>query len=366
MDAEQTAAFGARGHSVYVSTDLSRVPPSERPTGSCLQSPAVSARDEPSISEKGKVEQQQTSPDGQQVSAKFLGLHGEPDSNLHQPQEFLKKSILSSMDSNPSLETNATEGSILESKPSSTCEQQLEHTDGATCDFENDETASVASTSAVSRASRANLRRDKRKAAFRGRLTSYPAREETNTLENSPAEEPDAASPKSAVVEKRVAEPRRPPNAYQLFVIDTRPTLTGDTGENAKTLSALWSGMDEAIKKSYKKMAQDLMRSYDSDWANFKTASKASSSNDPAPLQRVTALESCNDIAIQCNIDIDDEGWQQKYNNLKERYDEMESVVLALSTELTAVRRMAGLENSDDESDSETSREDWSDEDTPN
>jgi len=51
----------------------------------------------------------------------------------------------------------------------------------------------------------------------------------------------------------------------------------------------------------------------------------------------------------------------------------MESVVLALSVELSAVKRMAGLENknSDDESDSETSLcqrieacEAWSDEDS--
>ena len=199
------------------------------------------------------------------------GRHGQLDSNLHQPREFQKKSILASLVSNPSLEMAASEGSILENNLSTTWGQQPKNTAGATCDIEFDDAASVASTSALSKASRTNLRRDKRKAALRV--------------------------------------------------------------------------------------------------CSAQTTSKASSSTDSAPPPRSDiVLESGNEIAIQCNLGDD---WQLKYDNLKAKYDEMESVVLALSVELSAVKRMAGFANSDDESDSESSLrqrietcEAWSDEDS--
>lgn len=73
------------------------------PDGTSQDQVKVSACANPAC-EKGEVKQQQTLPDGQQESAKFLGSHGALDSNLHQPWEFLKKSILASPVSNPSLE----------------------------------------------------------------------------------------------------------------------------------------------------------------------------------------------------------------------------------------------------------------------
>merc|ERR1712039_840918 len=71
------------------------------------------------------------------------------------------------------------------------------------------------------------------------------------------------------------------------------------------------------------------------------------------PFQGVQDLENSIGIAVQCNLG--DEKWQLKYNKLKARYDEVESVLFALREELTAVKRIAGLDNSDEDSDSEES-----------
>ena len=85
-----------------------------------------------------------------------------------------------------------------------------------------------------------------------------------------------------------------------------------------------------------------------------QTVDKASSSSQKVtpPPQSDSVCEN-NEIAIQCNIC--DEEWQRKCDKLKGEYDEIESVLFSLRQELSAVKRMAGIEDSGFDSESESS-----------
>ena len=81
---------------------------------------------------------------------------------------------MASLFNNPSLGVSASGGSILDNKPSVPSGQHTEDKAEAACEYEHEHTAWVASTSVMSKASRANLRRNRRRAALRV-IGSQPA-----------------------------------------------------------------------------------------------------------------------------------------------------------------------------------------------
>ena len=64
--------------------------------------------------------------------------------------------------------------------------------------------------------------------------------------------------------------PQMPLNAYQLFVRATRPSLSGNIGEIAKQLSALWSSLPCDQRNSFDEAAKEGKRLYDEKFANYK------------------------------------------------------------------------------------------------
>lgn len=67
-------------------------------------------------------------------------------------------------------------------------------------------------------------------------------------------------------------EPKMPQSAYQLYVTEKRPTLTGSVGEVAKALSTSWSSLPEDEKDVFEKTAKELKEQYEKDMAEYKNS----------------------------------------------------------------------------------------------
>ena len=80
--------------------------------------------------------------------------------------------------------------------------------------------------------------------------------------------------------------PKMPPSAYQIFVQNTRPTITGSASEAAKELSKRWLSMEPVQKQTFEKLAQDQKAQYDRDVTEFKKITKC---DDPC-IQDTCAL----------------------------------------------------------------------------
>jgi hypothetical protein len=65
-------------------------------------------------------------------------------------------------------------------------------------------------------------------------------------------------------------EPKMPPSAYQFYVQDKRPTLTGSVGEVAKQLSTSWSSLSNEGKAPFVNKAKEMKHKYDKDLAAFR------------------------------------------------------------------------------------------------
>jgi len=72
-------------------------------------------------------------------------------------------------------------------------------------------------------------------------------------------------------------EPRKPQNAYWIFLSDNRDALTKEAGSSSgpavgKVAGAKWKGMSAAAKAPYEKKAATFKAQYEKDMAAFKAA----------------------------------------------------------------------------------------------
>eukprot|EP00931_Biecheleriopsis_adriatica_P084991 TRINITY_DN5912_c0_g1_i1.p1 TRINITY_DN5912_c0_g1~~TRINITY_DN5912_c0_g1_i1.p1 ORF type:complete len:1229 (-),score=455.15 TRINITY_DN5912_c0_g1_i1:71-3757(-) len=67
-------------------------------------------------------------------------------------------------------------------------------------------------------------------------------------------------------------QPKSPPGAYQLFVAEKRPSMSGKIGEVAKELSNMWKDLSDEDKKPFEEKAAELKAEYDKEMAEYKSS----------------------------------------------------------------------------------------------
>merc|ERR1712056_76014 len=65
-------------------------------------------------------------------------------------------------------------------------------------------------------------------------------------------------------------EPKRPPNAYFLFVDATRKDVSGTMTEQAAKLKQIWSGYTAEEKKVFEDKAEERKKEYEAALAEYK------------------------------------------------------------------------------------------------